>query len=416
MLDVSQDRGVVEQLAAEPDVRLLQALLDRLDGWPKAELPTAIACARAALSRLPHRRSLRRDRDGLPSDVVVPRAWVERLLAGYDDPRLGLGRILRFEDARVPDRIGERVAASQHLGGLEGLWLERCALGDGGLWALAAASERLPRLRWLELPHNELGPGGVAALEAVGDRRPLESLSLSANPLGEAVGPVLARAGWLARLCRLDLRQVELDDRAAVRLARAPAMATLSTLVLTDNAIGRRGLTALAWALADHRLSALHLAHNQIDGLSALVQARLPEQLRVLDLSGNPLGVEAARLGRCGPLPELRRLSLRHCAIGTAGLFAVASLRAPALRELDLSGNGLDDECAAVLAASPLLESVRQLVLTGNGISEVGAMALACSPHARRLQELDLDHNAMDYQAMLRVYQARRRAQTIARA
>ena len=97
----------------------------------------------------------------------------------------------------------------------------------------------------------------------------------------------------------------------------------------------------------------------------------------------------AAALGK-GALPRLKRLALRHTAIGDAGLVALAPAlrRRPALEGLYLSDNSLSDEGLAALVAPPPpagapppptggLAKLKELQLSYTQITDAGCATLA---------------------------------------
>jgi uncharacterized protein (TIGR02996 family) len=127
--------------------------------------------------------------------------------------------------------------------------------------------------------------------------------------------------------------------------------------------------------------------------LPALTEAlRLPA-LSSLDLSGNTLGEEAARVLAAGPLMgTLRRLWLAGCGLGVSGIRALASSPAlTGLEYLDLSSNYSRAAGVESLAASPFLTNLSTLVLDWCA-DDKGVQALAESPFLKRLSCLGLRH------------------------
>ena len=96
-------------------------------------------------------------------------------------------------------------------------------------------------------------------------------------------------------------------------------------------------------------------------------------------------------------LARLRGLDLSHAnpALGVAALEALLnSPHLTGLVRLELQGNRLGHDAAAVLAAAPNLRGLKRLRLSfGNSIGEIGARLLAASPHLRNLEELGLYGN-----------------------
>jgi uncharacterized protein (TIGR02996 family) len=95
-----------------------------------------------------------------------------------------------------------------------------------------------------------------------------------------------------------------------------------------------------------------------------------------------------------GPWKRLRKLDLKYCGIGDAGLVAVAGNNQfdyfPALTDLDLTGNGITDEGVRALVGSPLWPRLRKLVLCRNPLGVDTPELLAAAAARSRLEFLDL--------------------------
>jgi hypothetical protein len=89
------------------------------------------------------------------------------------------------------------------------------------------------------------------------------------------------------------------------------------------------------------------------------------QRLEGLDLAGHTIGAEGVRVLTCSP-------------------------NLPALCDLDLHRNRLDDECVSVLAASPLAARLRAIHLSN--ITAAGARVLADTPALAKLRVLHLDN------------------------
>jgi uncharacterized protein (TIGR02996 family) len=96
-------------------------------------------------------------------------------------------------------------------------------------------------------------------------------------------------------------------------------------------------------------------------------------------------------LADCPYLRRLEGLDLTHHEIGQEGLRTLAHAEnLPALCDLKLFGNRLDDECVSVLASSPLAARLRKVHLSG--ITSAGARVLASTPALAKLRVLNLDN------------------------
>ncbi|MBX9628044.1 MAG: hypothetical protein K2X82_29870 [Gemmataceae bacterium] len=221
-------------------------------------------------------------------------------------------------------------------GRLDSLRAAGCGLGPGGLNLLDVATvidlrrnrigpgavvpPLLDQLRELDLGFNDLGDGVVAALARAGASAlrslrlagnrltvvpgfpAVESLDLSANPLGDDAADVLD--GRFPALARLDLSNTGLTDAGVARLVRSEGAGRLRSLSLAWNRIGDAGVKALAGCHGLADLEALDLTGNAVGfaGAVALTESR---QLRLqrLIVGENPrLPADAVRLlgGRFG--------------------------------------------------------------------------------------------------------------------
>ena len=106
---------------------------------------------------------------------------------------------------------------------LKRIVLNRTAIGDAGLVALAPALRRLPALEFLDLGRNPLGDEGLAALVA--------------PPPPPAGAPPPTTAGGLAKLKLLSLNRTQINDAGCAALAAAlhgVALSALEHLLMQD--------------------------------------------------------------------------------------------------------------------------------------------------------------------------------------
>ena len=106
--------------------------------------------------------------------------------------------------------------------------------------------------------------------------------------------------------------------------------------------------------------------------------------LEELDLADNPIGDEGL-VALTAPLATVERLNLADCDLGPAGLAALLAADPPALRELWLHGNRLDDDAVRALVASPLFPRLTALSLFHNPTGPGAEAALADHPLAAAL-------------------------------
>jgi uncharacterized protein (TIGR02996 family) len=276
---------------------------------------------------------------------------------------------LSLSGLRRPE--AEALAAAPGLARLERLELDRCMLGDDGLAALAA-SPHLTRLTALLVRGNMIGRPGIQALAHARGLPGLAVLDLSENDTGPPAAEALATSPLLGRLRELTLdgrgQAGRLGDEGLAALAAAPGLAGLTVLRLGSCGIGA-------------------------DGVEGLSRSPHTAALHTLELGRNELGEGAAApLARAPFFPRLRRLGLGRVRLGNAGLRALLWGTAHALGELDLSGNGLDEEAARRLAPAGLLGRLTELNLAENDLGPAGVTALAAA-EAPNLRRLDLGHN-----------------------
>ena len=198
-------------------------------------------------------------------------------------------------------------------------WL-RVGMGPGSVQFLAGLGR--PALEVLELETTMYGEFDPGSLFVVADLRTLRSFRFDvpdyttySDRLRAGGARAIADAG-LDRLRRLSLAGQAVGDAGLSHLSRSPALADLEELYLDRNEIGAIGTTGI-----EDLCAGLH-------------------HLRVLSLSGNPLGVAGAR--ELAAWPGLKQL-----------------------RWLNLSGCGLTAEAARAFARSPYLHDRLIVVLDG---------------------------------------------------
>jgi uncharacterized protein (TIGR02996 family) len=188
-------------------------------------------------------------------------------------------------------------------------------------------------------------------------------------------GQLLRHADTLFRLAPVRHLRLQADARQAEPLATCPYLDRITTLDLTfvpypERDLPGRDLEALRGLLdSPHltRLTSLRLRGVRAYVLPALAGSRHLGRLTRLDLGWNGLGV--------GGLPPL------------------LGLRLPALEDLGLEGNGLDNVAVRLLAGWPSLAGLTGLDLSTNAIGPDGCAALARCPHLGRLTTLRLGFN-----------------------
>lgn len=289
-------------------------------------------------------------------------------------------RVLQIDSNKIP-----MVAQSKGLGSLRELLIRPSYNSDPQLINPLAGRQGLAGVRRLFVSGNPLGPGGVRGL------------------LG---GPAFQAMTQLA------LGSAGCQPEDALALATSPRLTGLTELVLSDNPILDLGAEALASSPNLRCLEVLDLRNNGLGQRGALAVAASPVLATVesLDLSDNSLGTEGCQALARAPMPALRRLSLNGCAVGPAGLKALAkgpwlaNLRqltlarngitaagleeflagCASLESIDLQENRLGPAGAEVVAACRQMARLCELNIAGNGLGDSGMLSIARSPHLNR--------------------------------
>jgi uncharacterized protein (TIGR02996 family) len=169
----------------------------------------------------------------------------------------------------------------------------RGEIASDGFEALVTSAQ-LANLRELNVVSNAIAGEALAALR--GNLPRCRMLALSNNPIGSGVTG-LVQWQHLNELETLYLGRCELTARAVAQLLDGPALDQLDRLALTDNELGNAAVGEL--------------------------------------------------VSRAGRLPALRSLELRRTGIGTAAVRQLLEAALPALRRIDVRGNGIDSRLAA---------------------------------------------------------------------
>jgi uncharacterized protein (TIGR02996 family) len=178
-------------------------------------------------------------------------------------------------------------------------------------------------------------------------------------------------------------------------LLREPCTFERGFIAGTTTAVGKfvKGAEALYSAVP---LQHLRIRSLRFPSLEGLLKLPLLERLRTLDLSGNRVGNNGAAILAAAPgLRGLTALNLRDTKLrGEAGVSLGGSPHLANLTRLNLRGNSLYDKGVEGLARSEHLGGLTDLDLGWyNNVGPRGAAALAVSVHMARLVSLRLDFN-----------------------
>jgi uncharacterized protein (TIGR02996 family) len=341
--------------------------------------------------------SVRWPRHGEDVEGIEPIAGLRELstTARYINPR----EVSRFADAPL-------------LSTLRALTVRNGSLGIDGFRRLVR-SPHLNTLTALRVPFNSIGNGAADALGDAGALTSLEELDLSEtgsygrygeDPIIEPSG-VQALTLWsgMSQLRSLNLSGNDVRRDGLRFLLGSPRCTHLKELVLCTSGLDGRATEEFRTARAQLHLDVLDLGQNLLRdrGVEHLVKARCLEELKVLHLDRCEIQTAGARMLARGPfLRSLRRLTVDHNSFGPEGLRALLEKKPTHLHTLRMVNNDLCDEGASHLAESPASDALREVNLSENGLGDYAAQALARSKHLNNLLVLVLFDNPIDKSAL----------------
>jgi uncharacterized protein (TIGR02996 family) len=261
---------------------------------------------------------------------------------------------------------------------------------------------RLPRLRALSLSGETVENGGARALLDSPHLPALSTLDLShddsrwrTRPEADALlRSLLTSSGW-SRLESLALRRAEVTPAGLRDLARVPT--NLRLLDLCGNPLEPEGIRVLAELPALAALSSLVLSGTGADddSVAALVGSGALTNLRVLSLAGNrSLTARTVEiLARSAYLPRLARLDLGETDLSGAEPESLGNL--PRLTSLNLWQTSIGPDFIRRLANCSWLRRITSLNLRGNDLAGK-LQALAESPYLSPLCCLNIARIALD--------------------
>ena len=170
----------------------------------------------------------------------------------------------------------------------------------------------------------------------------------------------------------IELTDVPADKMSTLQILSKLKPNDLACLTLSNKEISKVGLQAI------DRLKGLETLNVESTGIddAAIAQLRLPN-LKNLDLKGN--AITDASLGAMGvSFPSLKCLSLRDTKVTDSGIAQL--LKGAKITNLDLSETNISDQSLKELQAVPQLSNLK---LTSARISSVGLMHLTQIPALR---------------------------------
>ena len=311
-------------------------------------------------------------------------------------PALARYRGLRLYDTYLFDGRAAMLAASRYLDGLESLGLYGTSMYDEDLAAILEPP-RFPRLRELEIGNpredQNYSLAGLNLIAGAAFAPRLEQLGIARRYFDNDLVDVI---GALPRLTSLDAEGNRLDDLGLTALAALPHR--FRDLDLERGDFGPEGIAALVDSAVTEQLVRLDVGGNALgpDGFRALTRLR---RLEVLELGGSPgsereaycADADFARALVESPLADtLTSLQLSLASLGPRGAHALAATPFRQLRRLNLYGNMIYDDGAIAVVQSPAIRNLEFLDLGSNDLTDVTGIALAESPHAGALQHVEL--------------------------
>ena len=205
--------------------------------------------------------------------------------------------------------------AMSHLCQLQKLDLSGNPLGQS-IVELGKHLPCLPHFTRLYLVRTQMSEQEVSALARSLPSIPkLEVLGLARNPLGQGVNELAQYLTSVPHLTQLRLKDTQMGEEEVIALARSlPSISKLEKLYLSDNPLGQGVIE-----LAQNLISVPHLTELDLDNtqmgeeeVRAVARAlKYVSELKVLNLSGNPLGRGVSELTQhLSSVPQLCLLNL----------------------------------------------------------------------------------------------------------
>lgn len=244
----------------------------------------------------------------------------------------------------------------------KGLPLETLAQRRGSfLW--------LERLTQLTCIGNKLGPADLHTLASSPYAAGLEVLNLTCNMVQDQGAIEIANSHHLGHLQKLYLKQNLLTPEGAKSILYSSRLPKLKTLCLSELKAPYHGVQLFCSPLMG-QLSCFHYGKNRL----------------------TPSDAES--IASCPQIGALCELHLNDCALGEDGAAGAAAIvmspHLDSLQQLDLGGNGIDDQGAGVLANASQLLRLTSLDLRANPLSDQGLSIFARTARFASLKRLNL--------------------------
>ncbi len=225
------------------------------------------------------------------------------------------------------------------------------------------------------LPETAYGAEALTAFATSALGKQITALGLGSLTLDEERARVVG--AHFQQLRALDLTDASMTADAVEALVSGPGLGHLERLVLTRTFAPRYS------PLGEKNEPDARTA----TAMAALGRSPMARSLRELVLDQITLGEACAKALFSGEFPSLRRLDLRSCALGDAGLAALAQMDLP-LETLHVDNNGIGPAGIEALLHSPWAGKLVTLGIGSNPIGDRGGQALAKATSSTSLTRL----------------------------
>lgn len=208
----------------------------------------------------------------------------------------------------------------------------------------------------------------------------------------------LLESPYLARLHRLTLESMPLDDHDIQVLADGTALPSLRSFSMYECPATGASLSELVGRFP--QLESLSLSSMKSFAgryLAGILTALNPDRFRVLGADYAPLGTEGMRaLAEARRLTGITELWLRGCGFTSESMEVLAGVtHLNQIKKLYLGNDDLNEPGGVAFAGWPCLKTLQVIHFDFGNIGTGGAVALATSPHLGRPEELFLRHNGI---------------------
>ncbi|MCE9568304.1 MAG: TIGR02996 domain-containing protein [Planctomycetes bacterium] len=209
----------------------------------------------------------------------------------------------------------------------------------------------------------------------------------------------LSKSAALDSLTELDIGKIGrygfgrsgITSAAATALLRSPRLTKLTSLSLHSNHLGATAATALLKSVCIGNLTQLHLVSTALGGMdfTKLIASPKLKQLRSLNLQGNAVGDDGIRELCHSEIQGLEELNLKYNRLASRSAQRLAVWPGlQSVRVLELAGNPLGIEGCRDLLTSEYLDSMERLELSSLNLTRRDRADLEALPGFKRLKNV----------------------------